>query len=151
MVVTLIFYENILEAIENREEIVSVPFQIPSAKVEEVIATSITTMSNNLGLSESLNPNWSQGSGINEASTYREVIEKLHSQTDNNLNTTNKTLVGAINELLVKIESLERQLNNYIEVDENGFYIVDENMNIGFYVDSTGAHSVNLVEYQSVN
>ena len=38
-----------------------------------------------------------------------------------------------------------------IEVIEDGFYIVDENMNIGFYVDSTGAHSINLVEYKSVN
>ena len=38
-----------------------------------------------------------------------------------------------------------------VEVVETGFYVVDENMNIGFYVDSSGAHSINLVEYQSVN
>lgn len=58
-------------------------------KVEKVTAAAITTMTETLGLDESLNPNWSQESGINEASTYREVIEKLHSQASNVVNTVN--------------------------------------------------------------
>ena len=49
-------------------------------RVEEVTATSITTMADSLGLGSALNPNWSEGSQINEASTYREVIEELHGQ-----------------------------------------------------------------------
>ena len=54
-------------------------------RVEEVTATSITTMDDSLGLGNALNPNWSQGSGINEASTYREVIEELHGQVGGNV------------------------------------------------------------------
>lgn len=75
-------------------------------KVEEVIATSVTTMSNNLGLGESLNPNWSHGSGINEASTYREVIEKLHSQAGNVVNTvTGETVIAGADTTFVYVAS----------------------------------------------
>ena len=44
------------------------------------MATATTTIANSVGLNQSFEPGWSQGSGINEASTYREVIEDLHNQ-----------------------------------------------------------------------
>jgi len=54
-------------------------------------------MANSLGLDESLNPNWSQGSGINETSTYREVIEELYDQASNVVNTVSGeiAIIGA--------------------------------------------------------
>lgn len=55
------------------------------AKVEEVTATSITTMATNIGLGTALDQNWTIGSGINEASTYREVIEELYGQVGGNV------------------------------------------------------------------
>jgi len=42
----------------------------------------------------------------------REEWSSKQDASDNNLNTTDKTLVGAINELLARIEALETQLNN---------------------------------------
>lgn len=54
-------------------------------KVEQVTATSITTMADSLGLGDALDPGWSQGSGISESSTYREVIEELHGQVGGNV------------------------------------------------------------------
>ena len=74
--------------------------------VEEVTAASITTMSDSLGLGESLNPNWSQGSGINEASTYREVIEELHDQVGNVVNTvTGETAITDADTTFVYVAS----------------------------------------------
>lgn len=55
------------------------------SRVEEVTATSITTMADSLGLGDALDPNWSEGSGISNASSYREVIEELHGQVGSNV------------------------------------------------------------------
>lgn len=38
----------------------------------------------------------------------------------------------------------------FIEVENIGLYLIDQNYNIGFYVDNTGAHSSNLVEFQNI-
>lgn len=38
-----------------------------------------------------------------------------------------------------------------IQVVEDGFFFVDENLNIGVYVDTNGIHANNIIEYQIVN
>ncbi len=38
----------------------------------------------------------------------------------------------------------------FINVNENGFYFVDTNMNIGAYFDNDGFHAINMLEYTKV-
>lgn len=38
-----------------------------------------------------------------------------------------------------------------VAVVEEGFYIVDENLNIGAYLDNEGWHAINVLEYTIVN
>lgn len=38
-----------------------------------------------------------------------------------------------------------------VAVVEEGFYIVDENLNIGAYLDEEGWHAINVLEYTIVN
>ena len=45
-------------------------------------------------------------------------------------------------------KTLNQNINNVLlDVVEDGFYVIDGARNIGFMVDSNGAHSANLVEY----
>lgn len=40
---------------------------------------------------------------------------------------------------------------NFIETVEDGFFIVDQSLNIGVYVDANGIHANNILEFQIVN
>lgn len=67
-----------------------------------------------------------------------------------NLQTTEKTsLVGAINEVAAAVISAGS--SNIFDVNQNGFYFVDSNYNIGAYFDNNGFHAINMIEYEEVN
>lgn len=40
---------------------------------------------------------------------------------------------------------------NAAEVNEDGFFFVDEDLNIGCFVDSAGVHAPNILKYELVN
>lgn len=40
---------------------------------------------------------------------------------------------------------------NAAEVNEDGFFFVDEDLNIGCFVDSTGAHAPSILPFELVN
>lgn len=40
---------------------------------------------------------------------------------------------------------------NAAEVNEDGFFFVDEDLNIGCFVNSTGVHAPNILPYELVN
>lgn len=40
---------------------------------------------------------------------------------------------------------------NAAEVNEDGFFFVDEDLNIGCYVNATGVHAPSILEYELVN
>lgn len=50
-------------------------------KVEEVMATSVTTMADTLGLDSSLGVTWSAQSGIDPTATYKEAIEGAYEES----------------------------------------------------------------------
>lgn len=67
-----------------------------------------------------------------------------------NLQTTEKSnLVGAINEVAAAVISAGS--SNIFDVNQNGFYFVDSNYNIGAYFDNNGFHAINMIEYEEVN
>lgn len=39
---------------------------------------------------------------------------------------------------------------NFMQVAENGFFVVDSDLYIGFCVDEDGCHAINLLEYELV-
>lgn len=61
-----------------------------------------------------------------------------------------KAVTEAIDEIQENLTELAGEVG-IIETTEDGFYVVDEQLNIGFAVDSTGAHAINLMEYEIVN
>lgn len=56
----------------------------------------------------------------------------------------------AVQDVLAEVTELAGEVW-MIETMEDGFYVVDEQLNIGFAVDSNGAHAINLMEYEIVN
>lgn len=71
-------------------------------------------------------------------------LSDYQTKSDEQLATQNKTITGAINEL-VHTQNPYSEL--FVDVVESGFYIVDEEYRIGFCVNDLGAHSPNLIEY----
>lgn len=62
------------------------------------------------------------------------------------LGTTAMSLSGYATE--EELNQLDQKVNDLmITVFEDGFYIIDSDRNIGFMVNTSGAHSANLVEY----
>lgn len=65
------------------------------------------------------------------------------------LDTSDKTdLVAAINE---NRGDLEKLLPLIVEINESIFAVIDNDLNIGAYVDDTGIHAANILEYQIIS
>lgn len=86
-------------------------------KVEEVVAEAQTTMAESIGLNSGFGPGWSQESGINESSTYREVIEELHTDTSSLKGDVESIQGILVNTPWVQSVGVNNNISEFVSVD----------------------------------